>query len=670
MAIDIIQAATGLAILAATYLLFFRKKSKSSDEDEFLKNRASTTNIQQKKPVKVNNRNFVQRMENSSRQMVVLYGSQTGTGEEFAYRISQNGRRYGLASLVCNPEDIDYEELENLSSSEVENPVIVMCLATYGEGEPTDNFQEMYDWLMDEERENDMLAGCFFAIFGLGNRTYEYFNAMGTKVDKRLAELGCNRLHTVGLGDDNDNIEEHFVKWQEDLWQKVADKFDFDPTKIDQSEQNIYKLENIDESSDIYTGEPYRLGSYTKQVKPFQANKNPYLSKVAVHRSPLADGKIGDRNYMHVDFDVDGSGLRYESGDHLAILAPNCQKVVNRLLNLLDINNPDEKISLTALDEEAPKKHPFPCPTSWRVAFTNYLDITNPPRTNILQGLIPFCTNEAEQTRLKAFTKVGSKEYDDFVFKSRRSIVDLLEAFPSCQARPDVVAQLLPRLQPRYYSISSSFRVSSTKIGICCVEVDYTGASGNQVKGVATGYLANLKSAVETGVKVPVWVRRSQFKLPFRTKFPVIMIGPGTGIAPFRGFLQEREWAKNKGKEVGENHLYTGFRKSGESYLYETELEGWKANGVLDGLRVAFSRDNPDEKVYVQNLMQEDREKLWELLDKGAYVYVCGDAGGMANEVQRVLKEIIAEKKSGMSSADDYMKTMRHKGRYCEDVWS
>ena len=213
--------------------------------------------------------------------------------------------------MVCNPEDIDYEELENLSSSEVENPVIVMCLATYGEGEPTDNFQEMYDWLMDEERENDMLAGCFFAIFGLGNRTYEYFNAMGTKVDKRLAELGCHRLHTVGLGDDNDNIEEHFVKWQEDLWQKVADKFDFDPTKIDQSEQNIYKLENIDESSDIYTGEPYRLGSYTKQVKPFQANKNPYLSKVAVHRSPLADGKIGDRNYMHVDFDVDGRGLRY-----------------------------------------------------------------------------------------------------------------------------------------------------------------------------------------------------------------------------------------------------------------------------------------------------------------------------------------------------------------------
>ena len=305
-----LAVSTGFAILAATYFLFFRKK-KNSDEDEFLKNRASTTQNQPKTAKKINNRNFVQRMENSKRQMVVFYGSQTGTGEEFAYRISQNGRRYGLASLVCNPEDIDYEEMENLKSSEIDKPVIIMCLATYGEGEPTDNFQEMYDWLMEEDREEDMLEGCYFSIFGLGNRTYEYFNAMGKKVDKRLEELGCERLHIVGLGDDNDNIEEHFVKWQEDLWQKVADKFEFDPTKIDQSEQNIYALEKIDENADIYTGEPYRLGSYKKQVKPFQANKNPYLSRVAVHKSPLAEGKVGDRNYMHVEFDVEGSGLRY-----------------------------------------------------------------------------------------------------------------------------------------------------------------------------------------------------------------------------------------------------------------------------------------------------------------------------------------------------------------------
>jgi len=268
--------------------------------------------------------------------------------------------------------------------------------------------------------------------------------------------------------------------------------------------------------------------------------------------------------------------------------------------------------------------------------------------------------------KLKELTKAGSKLYDEFVFKPRRSILDILEAFPSCKPTAEAVAQVLPRLQPRYYSISSSFRTNPTKVGVCCVEVDYTGASGRQVKGVATGHFAGLSE----GQTVPVWIRRSQFKLPFRTKFPVIMIGPGTGIAPFRGFLQEREWAKNKGREVGENYLYTGFRKSENSYLYEEELTNWKNNGVLDSLKVAFSRDDPNKKVYVQHLMREDREKLWELLDKGAYVYVCGDASGMAREVQDVLREIIAEKKSGSSSADDYMKVLRNKGRYCEDVWS
>merc|ERR1712226_7943 len=562
-------------------------------------------------------------------------------------------------SLVCNPEDIDYEELENLKDSGIDKPIIIMCLATYGEGDPTDNFQEMYEWLMEQDREEDLLDGCYFAIFGLGNRTYEYFNEMGKKIDQRLEQLGAERLHELGLGDDNDNIEEHFVTWQENMWSKISENFEFDPTKVEQGTQNIYELVPVDQESNVYTGEPYRLGSYTKQRKPFQANKNPYLSKIAVKQSPIHSEKTSERNYMHIEFDVEGSGLRYESGDHLAVLAPNAKPVVDQILALLNLSGAaaDEKISLKALDEEAPKVHPFPCPTTWRVAFTNYLDIMNPPRTNILQGLIPFCEDPEEQAKLKRMTKAGSVEFAEFVFEPRRSIVDILMDFPSCKPSAELVAQLLPRLQPRYYSISSSYRVSPQKIAICCVEVSYIAEqTGRQKKGVATGYFANLN----VGDEVPIWVRRSQFKLPFRTKFPVIMIGPGTGIAPFRGFLQEREWAKNKGKEVGENCLYTGFRTSASDYLYEPELEGWRASGVLDGgLNLAFSRDNPDKKVYVQHLIREQREKIWSLLEAGAYVYICGDAAGMSRAVQDVLREIIAEKKNGPSSADDFLKTMR-----------
>ena len=169
------------------------------------------------------------------------------------------------------------------------------------------------------------------------------------------------------------------------------------------------------------------------------------------------------------------------------------------------------------------------------------------------------------------------------------------------------------------------------------------------------------------GDKVPIWVRRSQFKLPFRTKFPVIMIGPGTGLAPFRGFLQERQWSKNKGKEVGENFLFTGFRTSSQDYLYETDLAAFTESGIVDHLGLAFSRDGP-AKVYVQHLVKAEREKLWELLEKGAYLFICGDAQNMARDVKKEILDLVAEKKPG-SGSEDFLKMLKNKGRYCEDVW-
>ena len=205
---------------------------------------------------------------------------------------------------------------------------------------------------------------------------------------------------------------------------------------------------------------------------------------------------------------------------------------------------------------------------------------------------------------------------------------------------------------------------------ISAVEVNYTSKANKKIQGVATGYL----DSKSEGEVAPIWIRRSQFKLPFRTKFPVVMIGPGTGIAPFIGFLQEREWQKvTKNKEVGRNVLFTGFRKQSEDYLYEQELEDWKAKGILDHLFVAFSRDQA-EKVYVQHLIEKEKDLLWELLEEGAYVFVCGDAAHMANDVQNVILRTISEKKYGnpnqLSQANDYLKAMQNKGRYCLDVWS
>merc|ERR1712142_272496 len=185
-------------------------------------------------------------MQASDKSLAIFFGSQTGTGEEFAFRLSQNARKYGIKSLVLNPEDVDFEELENLKDSNIKNPFIIMCLATYGEGDPTDNMTEMYEWITSDERETDMLEGVNFAVFGLGNKTYEHYNAIGKNMDKLLEKLGGERIYELGLGDDNENIDEHFITWQEPLWEKVVEKFDIDVTSGTLECQNIYKMNPIE----------------------------------------------------------------------------------------------------------------------------------------------------------------------------------------------------------------------------------------------------------------------------------------------------------------------------------------------------------------------------------------------------------------------------------------
>ena len=323
------------------YHFFFKEESV---EDKFLRDRPllASNNLKPKPKKSVNTRNFVERMKNGERTMVIFYGSQTGTAEEFAFRISQNARRYGIKSLVLNPEDCDFEEIENMTRDldVAKNITMVMCLATYGEGDPTDNALEMYDWLTKEDHESDMLDGINFAVFGLGNKTYEKFCHVGKETDKALSKWGGNQLIEVGLGDDNDNIENDFVKWEEQLWQNITEKFEIDVSKISSENQNIYKLVELEnQESRIYTGEPYRLGSYDNQKKPYAPNKNPFLATVSKHESSIREDKLGNcsRNYMHIEFDLTDSGLRYEAGDHIAIVPPNSADLVDRLMDMLAI---------------------------------------------------------------------------------------------------------------------------------------------------------------------------------------------------------------------------------------------------------------------------------------------------------------------------------------------
>lgn len=548
----------------------------------------------------------------------------------------------------------------------------VFCLATYGEGDPTDNAQEFFDWLQSGGGD---LSGMKFAVFGLGNKTYEHFNSMAKYVDKRLEELGAKRIHQLGLGDDDANLEDDFITWKEDFWKSACTEFNLEFLGEDfsmrQYEQTIlgegdYKPERV------FKGEVARLRSYVTQRPPFDL-KNPWMAPIKVNRNLHSDGS--DRYCMHLELDISGSRIRYDAGDHVAIYPKNDSVLVDRIGELLAIDL-DTVFTMRATDEDATRKNPFPCPTTYRTALTYYVDITAIPRTHVLKELAQYTSNNKEKDMLEKMsgtTQEGKDLYASWIVESCRHITHILEDLPNCKPSIDHVMELLPRLQARFYSISSSSRVHNESVHVTAVVVEYETPTGRKNKGVATTWLKPMLPGPGENEfhKVPVYVRRSQFRLPNRPQTPIIMVGPGTGLAPFRGFIQERAWQKSEGKEVGETHLYFGCRNRDKDFIYKEELEEYAKEGGVLTLHTAFSRDQA-EKRYVTHLMRENAESIWRILgEDNGHFYICGDAKMMAKDVQNILTEIVM--KHGQKSEEDaqaFIKKMETQKRYSADVWS
>ncbi|CAF0881398.1 unnamed protein product [Adineta steineri] len=625
---------------------------------------------------------FVDRMLHSGKTMVVFYGSQTGTAEDFAQRMAKQAKRYGISAAVCDPEECDMEELQRLIA--IDKHLAVFCLATYGEGDPTDNAQEFYEWLREDGRE---LQNLHYAVFGLGNKTYEHYNAIGKNVDKRLDELGGVRICEVGLGDDDGNIEDDFMAWTTTFWENVCQKYELVINADGSSFISMRQYKLVDgpfPPETVFAGEIGRIKSYEKQKPPFDL-RNPYLAPVLASRELFEEGCL--RSCLHLELDISNTRIKYEAGDHVAVFPSNDVVLVNRIGELLNANL-DEVISLVNVDEDAQKKNPFPCPCSYRTALTYYLDLTSILNTQILKDIAQYATEENDKallTLMGSYSEEGKVKYKEWVLDGYRSVVHILEDLPSLKPPLDHLCELLPRLHPRYYSISSSPKVHPTCVHVTAVIVHYETPTKRTVKGVATNCFKELytkhhalghgqHNKEENGCHVagrfPIYIRKSTFRLPFKFQTPIIMIGPGTGLAPFRGFIQERHHYKTQGKPIGETILYYGCRNHAEDYLYRDELKYFVDEKVLE-LYVAFSRDQ-EEKIYVTHLLKKHGEKIWKLIkDQNASVYVCGDAKSMARDVHSILIDIsqtYGEMTPERASA--FVKELTQKGRYSQDVWS
>ncbi|VBB28970.1 unnamed protein product [Acanthocheilonema viteae] len=592
---------------------------------------------------------FVARMKSEERKVIIIYGSQTGTAEELAGRLSKDVQNYGQKALLLDPEEMDVEDFGKIK--EIPGVLLILCMATYGEGDPTDNAQEFYQHILNTNLD---LTGVNFAVFGLGNKTYGHFNEMAKYFNRRMEEFGATRIYGLGLGDDDGNLEEDFMRWREGFWSAVINIFGWEIAETGLVRQ--YRFEIVkDFSVKLFTGEYGRLGSFEKQRPPFN-QKNPFIATVSVNHE--LHGISSDRSCRHIEFIINEARMRYEVGDHLGVFPTNDPVLVEELGRLLDVDM-DLRFSLVNLDEENLKKNPFPCPCTIRTAFTHYVDICAPVKSNVLKALASFTNAENEKERLLLLSTAneqGLKEYGNYIQKERRSIIDILRAFSTCKPPVDYVLELLPRLQPRYYSIASSSKYSRDSLAITVIVTRYMIGS-RLIKG-------------GEGSKVPIFVRKSTMRLPHRLKTPVIMIGPGTGFAPFRGFLQERSWQKEQGQDIGPMTLYYGCRHPEHDYIYENELKKFIQDGVLSELHTAFSRVTA-KKVYVQDQIWKNREAVWKAVEDGANICVCGDARNMARDVQNTFMRIFIEIGGKTETeAQKFLKDLERKRCYQTDVWS
>lgn len=543
--------------------------------------------------------------------LLVMYGSQTGTAEALAKRLAKEAAQRGFAPRVLELNAFTSVDLAKESR-------LAIVTSTWGDGEPPDNAAAFWQHLNSPGAPR--LEQLTYSVLALGDRNYSDFCGAGKKFDERLAGLGAKRV--LPRTDCDTDYEASAKSWMDGLWSAFS------------------------ASPAAATSDPGTTSSPTTEPAPKPASwsrANPFPARLVTNRKLNGPGSAKDTR--HFEISLEGSGLSYEVGDALGVMPTNCPGLVGEILTAL------------GCDGEEAVPDPSGKETSLRNALLRNFQITKPGST-----LLQTIAERAGDTELRALLEPARKaELDSFLYG--RELIDILIRCAKAKFVPKEFVALLPKLQPRLYSISSSPKAHPDQVHLTVAAVRYESHSRSR-KGVCSTFLAD--RAELNATPVPVFVQTSHgFRLPADLTKPVIMIGPGTGIAPFRAFLEERRATGAKGS----NWLFFGDQQAAHDFLYREELEAMKADGTLTRLDTAFSRDQA-EKIYVQTRMLEHAAELWRWLEEGAHLYVCGDAKRMAKDVDAALHKVIES--AGGRTADqaaEYVQKLKSTKRYQRDVY-
>jgi len=493
----------------------------------------------------------------------------------------------------------------------------LIVTSTFGDGDMPDNAQSFWDWLQGEPA-GAVVRHLRFSVLALGDRNYPEFCAAGRKFDVRLEQLGATRIFP--RIDCDTDYEEDAKAWTEHVLTVACEKNGATPTSV-QMETPLLTMPAKAEANGFSKFNPF----------PAELRKNLCLNKSG-----------SAKEVRHYELNLEGSGMSYEAGDALGVVPMNCPGLVSDILDALSCTG-DELVRVA--ETELPL----------REALTSRLDITKPSAE-----LITEIARRAPSSDLPGLLK-PERSADLKSWMWGRQILDLLLLLSSPMPCSEFTG-FLRKLSPRLYSISSSPKAHPGEVHLTVSSLRYE-SHGRKRKGVASTFLADRIGPTDCA---RVFVQESHgFKLPRDGNTPVIMVGPGTGIAPFRAFLEERQTIGAKGR----NWLFFGDQKRDSDFLYEHDLSAWLEDGHLNRLDVAFSRDQV-EKIYVQHRMLEQARELWAWLQDGAYFYVCGDASRMAKDVDAAL-HTVAETAGNLSreNAAGFVKKLKEQKRYQRDVY-
>ena len=594
------------------------------------------------------------------RPLLILFGSQTGTAEEVADRLAAESLRWHFAPRVVPMEEYDVARLPG-------EPFVVCVASTTGEGEVPDGMRPLWSFLLRRDLPPGSLRGVRHAVFGLGDSSYAKFNFAAKRLARRLAQLGSPALVPLGLGDDQEalGLDQALEPWAQSLWEALAAALPLPAGRPPLPEglppPPRYSVEVLPASSAPTPATP--AAAATGPPGP----RAPHMARVLANEA-LTAGSGGGREVRHIEFDIGGSGMEYAAGDALAVQPRNDRGATLQLLADLGFD-PAQRVRITRAQPHAP---PLPR-DEWSVLelFEERLDAFGVPRARFCALLAPHATDPAQRERLAEFgTAEGAGQLRLYVGQPRRTAAEVLADFRS--ARPPLAAylDLLPPLRHRYFSIASSPLAHPTAVHLCVAVVRYRSMLAAPRRGVCSNFLAALQPNGDA--RVGVWLRKGCLRLPAAADAPLLMIGPGTGVAPFRAFVQERAARRARGEALGPADLYFGCRSEQSDFLYAEEWKAHAAAGALTEFVTAFSRDTP-QKVYVQHRMAEEahaRRIAATLAAPNAHVFIAGASNQMPKAVRAALRAAaVAHGGVDEAAADEMLRRLEADGRFQQETW-